>query len=318
MRVTFLGTGAGEPTPDPWCTCPACAAARALGGRDVRLRSAALINDDLLIDLGPDVPAACARLGIALGRVQAALVTHPHRDHLDFGAIGGRDRTWPGTPLPALDLYASRAACDQLANPNGRPYDLAKLRVTPHPIGRGACFTVATGGATAADPRLPVGAGTLPACPPRRYDIWTLHANHFEHAGSPDRFEPMLFVVRQTAGPEVAGRGALPALLYATDTDTFLPETWRALDRVAAAGVRIGMAVIDGTYGTRVAGGNHMTTGRMVAHHRELARRGLLTAGATRFATHLLHTGNPPHDELAALLAPHGIAPAYDGLAVAL
>ena len=50
MKVTFLGTGAGEPTPGRWCSCPACEAARTNGGRDVRLRSAALINDDAHFD----------------------------------------------------------------------------------------------------------------------------------------------------------------------------------------------------------------------------------------------------------------------------
>src|SRR4051812_3433749 len=66
MRVTFLGTAADHPTPEPWCACATCAAARRLGGRDVRLRSAALVNDNLLLDAGPDVPAAVARLGRGL------------------------------------------------------------------------------------------------------------------------------------------------------------------------------------------------------------------------------------------------------------
>src|SRR4051812_26031486 len=99
MRVTFLGTAADDPTPEPWCRCTSCEAARRLGGQDVRLRSAPLINDALLLDAGPAPPAAAARLGLGLAAVQAALVTHPHHDHLAPGAFRGRARYWGGRPL---------------------------------------------------------------------------------------------------------------------------------------------------------------------------------------------------------------------------
>src|SRR4051812_43753357 len=105
MRVTFLGTAADHPTPEPWCACATCAAARRLGGRDVRRRSAALVNDDLLLDAGPDVPAAAARLGLGLAAVQAVLVTHPQADHLAPGTFQGRARHWGGRPLPPLALH---------------------------------------------------------------------------------------------------------------------------------------------------------------------------------------------------------------------
>src|SRR5262245_39053237 len=98
MRVTFLGPSADHPTPEPWCRCATCQAAREHGGRDVRLRSALLVNDDLLVDAGPDLPAAAARLGIALAAAQAVLVTHPHIDHLAWSAFQGRDRRWGGRP----------------------------------------------------------------------------------------------------------------------------------------------------------------------------------------------------------------------------
>ena len=56
--ITFLGTAAANAFPEAFCSCRNCTQARTAGGRSLRKRSAALINDDLLIDLGPDIMAS--------------------------------------------------------------------------------------------------------------------------------------------------------------------------------------------------------------------------------------------------------------------
>src|SRR5699024_10320179 len=63
MRVEFLGTAAAEAFPDPFCDCDYCEASRIAGGKRLRLRASALINDDLIIDLGPDLHVAAFRRG---------------------------------------------------------------------------------------------------------------------------------------------------------------------------------------------------------------------------------------------------------------
>jgi phosphoribosyl 1,2-cyclic phosphate phosphodiesterase len=322
VRVTFLGTAADDPTPEPWCRCNSCESARQLGGRDVRLRSAALVNDDLLIDAGPDVPAAAARLGLGLAGVQAALITHPHVDHLATGTFRGRDRRWGGRPLPLLTLHATPPTLAALTSSDGNPLPLAPLRLESRPLRRFESFTIVTGGDLEADPRLPVGTGDLPPLPRRRYEVWALAAHHPELTGEPDRFEPLLFALRQVAGPEVAGRAASDALLYATDTGPFPDETWATLERLRDDGIRFGATVVDGTFGLfpaeRLVGNRHMTLPQMVAYQRRLRDGDFLAPGATQLAIHLGHQFNPPHEELGALLAPHGVAPAYDGLALHL
>jgi phosphoribosyl 1,2-cyclic phosphodiesterase len=52
--------------------------------------SAALINNDLLIDLGPDIMAASHIHGCALDDVRYCLQTHPHADHLDLSHLLSR------------------------------------------------------------------------------------------------------------------------------------------------------------------------------------------------------------------------------------
>ena len=50
MRLTYLGTAAAEGFPAIFCNCEYCNEARRLGGKNIRTRSQALVNDDLLID----------------------------------------------------------------------------------------------------------------------------------------------------------------------------------------------------------------------------------------------------------------------------
>jgi adenosylcobinamide kinase / adenosylcobinamide-phosphate guanylyltransferase len=79
MRVRLLGTGSSDGWPNPWCTCASCGAAAAAGL--VRGQTSALVDDRLLLDLGPDGPRAALRQGTTLAGVQAVLVTHAHPDH---------------------------------------------------------------------------------------------------------------------------------------------------------------------------------------------------------------------------------------------
>ena len=54
MRFQYLGTAAAEGWPGVFCRCAVCEEARALGGRHIRTRSQAMINDDLLLDFPGD------------------------------------------------------------------------------------------------------------------------------------------------------------------------------------------------------------------------------------------------------------------------
>src|SRR5712692_8878927 len=83
MKLRFLGTAASEGYPDAFCDCDNCRRARERGGRSLRRRSAALIDDELLIDLGPDLMAAALMDGLSLAKVRYCLQTHEHADHLD-------------------------------------------------------------------------------------------------------------------------------------------------------------------------------------------------------------------------------------------
>jgi phosphoribosyl 1,2-cyclic phosphate phosphodiesterase len=81
MKITYYGTAAGEGWPGIFCRCELCREARRLGGKNIRTRSQALINDDLLLDIPPDNYLHSLHYGLDLDKVRILLITHSHSDH---------------------------------------------------------------------------------------------------------------------------------------------------------------------------------------------------------------------------------------------
>ena len=74
MEVVLLGTGAADGWPNPFCRCASCEDARRCGV--LRGQTSALVDDELLIDCGPEAPGATSRLGRTLAGVGHLLITH--------------------------------------------------------------------------------------------------------------------------------------------------------------------------------------------------------------------------------------------------
>lgn len=81
MKLTYLGTAAAEGFPALFCNCKYCNKARRLGGKNVRTRSQAIINDDLLIDFPADTYSHFLQNGIRGEKIEYLLITHAHSDH---------------------------------------------------------------------------------------------------------------------------------------------------------------------------------------------------------------------------------------------
>ncbi len=127
MKVQLLGTGSADGWPNPFCTCASCGSARAAGV--FRGQTAALVDDRLLIDCGPEVPTAATRHGAELSGVRTLLITHAHPDHLGPAAL--LFRHWAGR-RERLDVYAPQGVLDQLSDWIG-PADPVSL----HPVAAG-------------------------------------------------------------------------------------------------------------------------------------------------------------------------------------
>ena len=81
MKIRYLGTAAAEGVPAVFCNCGHCTNARKLKGKEYRSRAQAVINDDLMIDLGPDTYQSALRFGVDLSAIKYLLITHTHEDH---------------------------------------------------------------------------------------------------------------------------------------------------------------------------------------------------------------------------------------------
>ena len=83
MKFQYLGTGAAEGWPALFCDCEACKKALAAGGKNIRTRSQAIVDDCLLIDFPPDTYFHMIQHGIDLGKIHDCIITHDHMDHFN-------------------------------------------------------------------------------------------------------------------------------------------------------------------------------------------------------------------------------------------
>jgi phosphoribosyl 1,2-cyclic phosphate phosphodiesterase len=82
MYITYHGTAAAEGVPGIFCECDFCRYARAAGGKEIRMRPGALIDDTLKIDFGPDCFAQMIRFHADYSKLEHVIITHSHEDHL--------------------------------------------------------------------------------------------------------------------------------------------------------------------------------------------------------------------------------------------
>lgn len=82
MKIKYLGTAAYEGVPSLFCTCSVCRRAMEVGGRELRSRSQAIVNDELLLDFPPDTVWHSRRFGLDWTKIGDCLITHNHSDHL--------------------------------------------------------------------------------------------------------------------------------------------------------------------------------------------------------------------------------------------
>lgn len=82
MKIKFLGTAAYEGVPALFCNCRVCKLSREVGGRNIRSRSQALVNDELLIDFNADTVMHYQKYLFDWNKISDCLITHAHCDHL--------------------------------------------------------------------------------------------------------------------------------------------------------------------------------------------------------------------------------------------
>ncbi len=132
MKLTFLGTAAAEGFPAVFCNCEYCNEARRLGGKNVRSRSQALVNDDLLIDLPADTYWHFINNGIEGDKIKYLLITHSHSDHLYPNELGMRNGAFAhDMRAPELKVFCSEGAYNKITGFIPEPKGFSVTKVTP-------------------------------------------------------------------------------------------------------------------------------------------------------------------------------------------
>jgi phosphoribosyl 1,2-cyclic phosphate phosphodiesterase len=284
MRIAFLGTAAVNAYPEAFCNCENCQKARLVGGMSLRKRSAALVNDDLLIDLGPDIMAASQMHKVPLMNVRYCLQTHPHADHLDLSHLLSRSPGFGVVGAPRLHFYASSATlkrADETFKRDLSGYGLfdpgaeGELNLKIHQV----------------EPMQPFTVGA--------YRIIAFPANHAPGLGA------LLYAIERD------GR----YIFYGTDTAILFEETWQAFHQYE---MRFDLVVLDHTYGPEQPGSDHLSAHQVSEHTKRMREGGILKDNGRVFATHIAHEGNPVHAELVEFASQHDYEVAYDGLRITI
>jgi phosphoribosyl 1,2-cyclic phosphate phosphodiesterase len=280
MKITFLGTAAATSYPLPFCLCEYCKEAKSNRGKDIRKRSSVLINNDLIIDMGPDFVTSCFMYNQDPALIRYALQTHSHSDHFDASIFSTRIPEYAVKNVPLLNLYGSRATINKMSEMlRGEGYvsdlfdpkDQERLNIKVFPVTSLETFK----------------AGM--------YEVTALPTDH------DFLVESLLYVIND---------GDF-TLFYATDTDILMEEVWEGVHN---KDLKFNCVILDQTYGHNIDRKGHLNADKVVGLIERLKAENLLIKNAQILATHISHEGNPPHIKLSVYAKQHGYEIAYDGL----
>lgn len=189
MKVKYLGTAAYEGVPSLFCSCRVCRRSGELGGRNLRSRSQALVNDELLLDFPADTVWHSQRYGLDWSKIGDCLITHSHSDHLYPEDVEMAEEGYSHEHRP-LHFYACRDGYDKLHAVVGKPS--MKGAATVSLVEPGKRFYAGENG---------------------KYSVLPLWANHDPAAA------PVIY--------SIACGGK--RMLYAHDTGIFSEASWKGL-----------------------------------------------------------------------------------------
>lgn len=285
MKLTFLGTGAGEGYPGYWCECPHCTYARKHRGKNLRTNSSMVIDEELLIDIGPSCFDNAARFGVNLSKLKTLLVTHPHEDHLYPQHLHWRNTDESLLPLtyvekmrhggprftdiPQLNIYGNSFVMETLRKSLD---DMEELKINLHEIKEGK--EEKTDG----------------------YRILPVRGNH----GSQQGFSHSYIIQKD-------GK----TLLYALDSGSYDEDQFALIQEYQYDAV-----IMEGTTGLNEQYGGHMCLVNNIRIRERLKENKCLRENSRFLLTHLSPHWCPPHDWYESIVASEGLELAYDGLQI--
>ena len=279
MKLQYIGTAAAEAIPAIFCECDVCRRCREAGGKSIRGRSGAVIDDRMMLDFPPDIYFQSLRLPLDLTKIEAILFTHSHCDHAAPAELAMRDEgcychLFGEKAGRKLQIYCNEAVRDLLREDFQREfgeaerpfYELTVLKAfeTVHVLD---------------------------------YDVTPLPAYHALDE------KALIYLIS----------GGGKTLLYAHDTGELYDENYAYLEKNH---IRLDMASLDCTSFDKYDGGCHMglpNVEKTVARLREIG----CVDGCTKLVVnHFSHNCADTHENMVKTAEPYGVSVSYDGMTV--
>lgn len=282
MKFQYLRTSAAEGWPAVFCKCEHCLRAAEAGGKNIRTRSQAIINTDLLIDLPPDTYLHKLQHELDLSAVKYLFVTHCHMDHFYPQELSIRGGVYsPVMESPELEIFCAaetkelfdRCTRDELEAECAKALHWHILKAFE-----------------------PVQAGP--------YTVTPLPASHM----AADRSnEPFIYHIVDSEGVSA---------YYLHDSGYYLPEVWEYFKRQKPAD----LISFDATHGGIPTGKHwgHMGAHEILEVAEEMRKTGLIDEKTICVMNHFSHNGQFLHEELEALANSAGLLVSYDGMTLDL
>lgn len=277
MKIKYLGTAAAEGWPALFCDCDICKKARAEGGKNLRTRTQALIDDSLLIDFPPDAYAHSIEYGINFGKLNDLLITHSHMDHFFPVELIHRNEHFAHNTSGLMNIYGNATAEKAYQEAVNLP------RFKRHPLDDDIKFNIV-------EPfkELQMSSG---------HKVIPILADH-------DQSEDCLLYIIESNGKR---------MLYAHDTGLAMCE--KSWDTIFS--YHYDLATIDTTMGGKSIGGKyHLGANDVVEFKNRLLHHGCIDNKSVIVMNHFSHNGGLTHDELTQFGKEHGLLCAYDSMEV--
>ncbi len=280
MKITFLGTAAATAMPLPFCDCAVCKASRKLKGKNIRKRSSIAIDNDLIIDLGPDSVSACTEYNIDLSKIKYILQTHAHSDHFDAGHLVTRHVDYVSINMQDITLVSS---------PNTMKVLNSKMQSEDFRID---IFN------TDCQRELALQLNTISHKEQIILGDYKISAFESLH----DISEQSLIYLIQSKDKTI---------LYGTDLLEISEEVYTLLKNYY-----IDVVILDQTYGEEYNAGGHLDAGEVVKIINRMKEMQIISECSQIFATHISHEGNNTHEVMEEIARQNFYNIAYDGCTV--
>lgn len=287
MKIQFLGTAASPSTPLPFCQCEVCIEARNIGGKNLRRRSSILVNDDLLVDIGPDIMSSSYNFNISLSKVSICLQTHFHEDHFDPEMIISRHAEYGSINSRELSLVASRQTLEFMDSIIERRCDYGSIFNNEVAESFGIRLGIL-------EPNKSYKIG--------EYFVTGIPANHGlkEHGC-------FNFIIEDESS----------CVYYFTDTSIIGEPIW---DYLKDSNKKADLIILDCTYGIGYDSkqGDHLASKDFIKHVERFNSEGILKSSGEVYATHISHEGALEHEKFDVYAKEKGFSVAFDGMEIEL